>query len=397
METRKVLWRVGLTGTILLVGFAVAFLLSVAKPKPFPQDAPAPMLPVVDVLTVAPAEQRLTVLSQGTVTARRQIDLVAQVSGVITEVAPSFAAGGFFDRGRQLLQIDPADYELALIQARGRLADAERALAMEQGLARQAKREWRDLGNREANDLFLRKPQLKAAAAAVDAARADVDGAELALERTHIKAPFNGRVLETLVDLGQFVTAGTPIARYYSIDTAEVRLPLTDRQLALLDLPLRYQGNQLGEAVPVVIRARFGGEQWQWRGAITRTDASIAVDSRMLHAVVEIPEPFAAGESGRPPLMVGQYVEAAIAGKPVSNVVMLPRDALRKGTEIWILDTEDRIVPMPVTVLQSLPDKVAVQAAFADELRVVVSPSVLAVAGTQVRPHYLERVAESGL
>ena len=94
--------------------------------------------------------------------------------------------------------------------------------------------EWRELGSAEANDLFLRKPQLRAAELAVTAAEADVAASKLALERTVIRAPFDGRVLQKRADVGQFVGNGTPLAQVYAIEALELRLPVSDAQLALL-------------------------------------------------------------------------------------------------------------------------------------------------------------------
>src|SRR5690606_21005202 len=158
------------------------------------------------------------------------------VSGQIVSVEPAFADGGFFSRSEALIQIDDRDYQVALLNSKARLAEAERLLAEEEGRSLQAKREWRDLGNQTANDLFLRKPQLAAARAQVASARADVEMAELNLERTRIRVPFDGRVKEIFADLGQFVSVGTRLATVYDSTVVEVRVPLTEKQAVLLDL-----------------------------------------------------------------------------------------------------------------------------------------------------------------
>ena len=95
----------------------------------------------------------------------------------------------FFRQGDTLLQLDSRDYQIEAVRAKSRIAEAEQILAMEQGRALQAKREWRDLGNVAGNALFLREPQLKAARAALEAAKADLDQVNINLERTTIVAP----------------------------------------------------------------------------------------------------------------------------------------------------------------------------------------------------------------
>ena len=228
---------------ILVVGLLVVALVVALRPTSEPLPAQEKLPAEVAVIAVDPRPQALSVRTQGTVAPRREIDLVAQVAGNIQAAAANFVDGGFFAGGEALVKIDDRDYQFALVRADARVKEAEQALATERGRARQAEREWRDLGNSEANALFLRKPQLAAAEAALASARAERDQARLDFARTSISVPFAGRVRETYVDLGQYVSPGTRIAKVYDTSVAEIRLPLTDRQAALVDLPLGFRGN----------------------------------------------------------------------------------------------------------------------------------------------------------
>jgi len=154
-------------GVALAVGLLLSFLIFTSKPKPEPRNLPVAQPPLVSALTVAPSQHQLPVMTQGTVAPRREIDVVAQVSGKVISVAEQFADGGFFEQGQTLVQIEDNDYRFALSRAKAKVAEAVQLLATEKGRARQAKREWRELGNREANDLFLRKPQLAAVQASL--------------------------------------------------------------------------------------------------------------------------------------------------------------------------------------------------------------------------------------
>lgn len=382
-QSKKKLYAV----VALVLGLLLSFVIFTSKPKPQPKNLPVTRPPLVSALTVTPSQHQLPVITQGTVAPRREIDIVAQVSGKVVSVAEQFADGGFFDQGQILVQIEDNDYRFALSRAKAKVAEAAQLLATEKGRARQAKREWRELGNREANDLFLRKPQLAAAQASLDAAKADQGQAELNLQRTQVMAPFKGRLKETTVDIGQYVNVGAKVARYYATDVVEVRLPLTDRQVALLDLPLGYQNADQALSPEVVVNAVFAGKNWQWKGKIKRTDASIDVESRMVFAVAEIAEPFGSDAvSQRPPLSIGQFVQAEIAGKPLENVILLPRKALQANNTVWLVDDQNRLQPLSsFTVLKATRDQVAVQVASSEPLRIVVSNLPIAIAGTQVR------------
>jgi len=379
--TRKHLWL------LLVLGFggALVYGLLVGKPEPQPEPLPEPVVPTVDIVLAHPQAQALMVESQGTVQPQTQIKLVSRVSGRVEAVAAGFAVGGFFSAGEQLVKVEHVDYQFAIARAQSQLAGARQRLAEEEGRALQAKREWRDLGTKTANALFLREPQIASAQAALKASEADLAAAELDLARTSITAPFNGRVSEKLVDQGQFVSPGNAIAAVYSTEVVEVRLPLTGRQVALLDLPLVMAdvANPLVRA-EVTLRAQFANQDWEWSGHIVRTDASIDESSRVVYAVAEVVDPFAPqSNTQRPPLAPGLFVHATISGKELPDVTQLPRGALRSNASVMIVDGDGRLLVRKVAVLQTNARAVWVQGLAQDE-RVVISDSSALIAGTLV-------------
>ncbi len=378
----------------MVAGLAIAYAVLVGKPKPLPRSPEPQRAPVVDVVAVDPQDIALSVSTQGTVQPRRQINIVSQVAGRVVAVARHFAEGGFFDTDSELVRVERSDYEFAKVRAQARVADASQLVAQEKGRVRQAAREWRDLGNDESNALFLRKPQLASAEAALLAAEADLGEANLNLQRTSIRAPFNGRISEKHVDIGQYITPGTAIARVYDTDVVEIRLPLTDRQVALLDLPLSFEDHTVsGAGSTVMLSARFANQRWQWQGKIVRTDASIDLDSRVVYAVVEVQRPFARDEgSERPPLAIGLFVDAEIAGRHLQQVATLPRSALRNDGTVLLVDSEDRIQPRSVRVLKSSVRQAWLQGLSPGD-RVVVSSLPLAISGMLVTPKAVDAVA----
>jgi RND family efflux transporter MFP subunit len=382
-----------LTAGILVVGFGAAYGLLVGKGGPEPAAIPVAVPPVVEVLQVRPSQQSLTVSTQGTVRPLREINLVSRVAGRVESVADGFAAGGFFAAETPLLNIEDYDYQFAIARAESQVAAARQRVAEEQGRALQAKREWRDLGSEQANALFLREPQLASARAALKAAEADLGAARLDLERTAVSVPFNGRISEKYVDIGQYVTPGTLIAKVYATDVAMVRLPLTDRQVALLELPLNYDNETPETFTDVVLSARFGNRSWQWLGKIVRTDASIDVDSRVVYAVAEIERPFAREPgSERPPLAPGLFVDATISGRQLPAVAALPRTALRNDGNVMVVDGERRARLKPVAMLQRTNEQVWVQG-LEDGDRVIVAESAATVAGMEVTVTESTRIA----
>jgi len=374
--------RLPLALIILVLGLALAAGLAWLKPKPEPRPETEPKQPVMPVVLAQPERLRLSVETQATVEPRRRINLTTQVAGEVVEVASEFVAGGRFERGDLLLRLDPRDYRHAVTSAESNLKEAERALAVERGQARQAEREWRDLGNAEANALFLRKPQLAAAELSVEAARAQLAQARLDLERTAVRAPFDGRVEETLVDLGQYLAPSTQVARVFDASIARLRLPLTESQAALLDLPLASGGQD--NRPKVTISASVMGEQHQWEGRIERTEASLDTQTRMYYAVAEVLEPFNL-ERHPAPLLMGLFVSVHIEGKPLEDVVALPSSALFQRNLLYSLDGEQRVRRKQVRVLKVEGERTWVQGELSAGERIIVDRQGYVSPGVRVR------------
>jgi hypothetical protein len=184
----------------------------------------------------------------------------------------------------------------------------------------------------------------------------------------------------------------------YDTDVAQVRLPLTGRQVALLDLPLSYENTQnvASGGAPVALRARFANRVWEWQGRIVRTDASIDENSRVVYAVAEIDKPFAREPgSDRPPLSPGLFVSAVISGRQLPDVALLPRSALRTDGTVMVVDEQRRARVREVEVLQSDATQLWVQGLDSGE-RVIVGDQVLTVAGMEVTVNEIAEFAGRG-
>ena len=327
------------------------------------------------------AEQQdveLSISTQGEVRPRTEIDLVPEVGGKIVSISPNFVQGGIFRRGETLVRVDPSDYEVAVVSAEANVANARQALAREVAEARLAESDIRELGIEDASDLALRRPQLQQAEAAVRAAESELERARLQLQRTSVRAPFAGRVREKSADVGQFVSPGARLGRIFSTDIVEVRLPLTDADLAKIDLPLAYVAESRDTAPRVTLSAEIAGERREWDGRIMRTDASYDTQTRALFAIVEVADPYGAGGSGGAggvPLAPGLFVDAEVRGRALEDMVVIPRDALRPRDEVYVVDGEGKADIRSVSVVDSDADRAVLRPGpIAPGELVVVSP-----------------------
>ncbi len=391
---------------ILGLGVAAVFVLWLTRPKAVPSPVEQ-VLPVIRVLTLNPQALQLIVKGQGTVTPRTESNLKSQVSGEVVWVSPSLVAGGFFDAGDPLLKLAPVDYEADLESARALLARAE----SEAGRAEKERLRQRRLADRSvASQARIDDAENAAhvAEAGLREAHARLGRAERDLERTTLHAPYRGRVRSETADLGQFVSRGEALARIYAVDYAEVRLPLPDRELRYLDVPLGYRfpkirdDSETEEAYPiqdlaevgpgsmagpkVILRAEFAGEDHEWTGSIVRTEGELDPKSRMVTVVARVEDPYGrSDEGGRPPLAVGLFVQAEISGRIIPEAIVIPRSALQEGGRVLVLDSQNRLHYRSVQVLRTERESVVVEGGLEAGERVVVSPLPAAIEGMSVR------------
>lgn len=371
--------------------------------------------PLVETLAAPAQTLQIIVEAQGSVRPADEVDLVPQVSGVVVGKASQLEAGGFFARGDVLIRIDPRDFELAMISAEAAVVRARYRLDLAQGEAAVASQEWEMVRRLDTTptDLVLRLPQVRAARADLLAAEAGLAKASLRLERTQIRAPFDGRVRNTTLDVGQYVVANQPVARVYSIERAEIVVAVLHQDMEWLkiprqlpDLPMaslsavettlditRSTAAGEGPQVPVPLaaapRARvhgeFAGRRQVWDGFVTRAAAELDARSRMLRLVVEVDGPYDTGVDNDSPLLVGMFVDVEIFGESVEDVRVLPRIALHEGNIVWVMDRDGILHMRQVRVVHTRQETLLVRLDMADDERVIVSQLSGATDGMKVR------------
>ena len=284
------------------------------------------------ITTLSPVDFHVQLLTQGTVKARTDTKLNALVSGKIILIAENLQDGAFFKKGDLLLEIDPTDYNSQIITANASLARAESNLAQEEARAAQALRNWKDIGfDEEPNDLVLRKPQLKEARANVASQQAALDRANRNQERTKIYAPYDGRVRKRTVGPGESIGNNTSIAEIYATDYAEIRLPLSSRQLT--QITINEQGNQ---AIPVTLTDAISDNTTTWNATIKYVEGELDETSRELFVIAHVQDPFG-NKTGHPPLRMNQPVKAAISGNIIKDAYIIPRKHLYGANEILLV------------------------------------------------------------
>ncbi|GGP52283.1 RND superfamily efflux pump MFP component [Shewanella algicola] len=348
---------------IIAVFAAAAWLLINTQEAPEQKDEPI-NIPIVDVQTVTPQTLSLNLPSYGVVNPKYKTQLVTEVQGRMLSISANFVAGGVVKKGEQLAIIEPSDYEADLIQAEATLAQATAALNEEKARGEVAKVEFKDFTQGLPPELGLRIPQLKKEQANVKYAQAALARAQRNLERTVIRAPFDGIIKARNVDLGQYVTLGTNLGELYDTSIAEIRLPLTNEELAYLE-------SVENPDTSVTLTAQLAGKPVTWQGTIVRSENVIDEQTRMVYLVAEIRDPYLRNTkiSGQLPLKYGSFVNAVITGRTVNDIVTLPRHVVRNG-QVAVVNQDNIIEMRQVNIIRSDVDTLYIKGSFKANERV---------------------------
>ena len=365
---------------IVISGLIIGSLILFTGPSLEPR-APPENKPLIRTITAKSESIRLSSTAFGTVSPRSENELIPEVSGSIVFMSPSLVSGGFFKKDDLLFSIEPLDYEVALEQSSAALKSAESELENAQrNHDRQINLAKKQSISESRKEEAINR--LRFAESAHREANARVSLAKKNLERTKIRAPYDGRVRNEKIDLGQFVNRGQSIASIYAIDSAEIRLPVHDKELAFLDLSLFETAKSKDDAV--ILKATFAGEQHTWNARIARTEGELDSRTRMINVIAEIDSPYSSKDS-RPPLTIGLFVEAEILGRFIEDAVVIPQSAIQERNLVYTVNEKNRLEFKKVKILRMINDQAVITDGLKTGDTVCISALRNAEPGMEVR------------
>lgn len=375
---------------IVIVGMGIALAaIFIMLKKPPQRKEQAAQAPLVEVVQLRSKDIPMVVQGYGTVKPKVEVDIIPEVAGKVVYIHPELLVGGLIHANQTILRIDPRDYELAVRQAEAAVADAGVILETEQAEAQVARTEWRQLhpDTEPTSPLVLREPQIRKAKAMLDSSEAQLAIAKLRLERTSLSLPFDALITTENVDLGQYVVMGQSLAKAYGTGSVEIEVPLKDSELAWFDVfknSIFANGDRsVAKGTPAEVIADFAGAEHTWKGYVVRTVGQVDRTSRMISVVVEVQEPFSVLNS-RPPLLPGVFVKVLIQGNTLRNAVAVPRDAIREGNQMWVVNG-NRLGIRPLKIVRVDKNYAYVVSDVPDEVNVVISSLNAVVDGMEVR------------
>ena len=322
---------------ILVVAGGVTAFIFLTEPTATQAGATKETAMLVRVVEVQRGTFQPEIVGTGVVQPSEDITLSPLVNGEIIRRTEAFNPGGFVKKGEVLLQIDPSDYRNTLQLRKSDLLQAEADLAIEQGRQDVARQDYElvdDIVDIESSGLVLREPQLNSVKARVEAAKAAVSQAQLNLQRTTIRAPFDAHILSRNANLGSQVSPGDNLGRLVGMDECWVVVTLPLSKLPYISLP--SSGKRGSE---VQIRDPKAWEADEYRtGYVYQLIGALEDQTRLARMLVSVPDPLGYRNDTLPALMINSFVETSIMADSLTNIVRLNRDYIRENQTVWVME-----------------------------------------------------------
>ena len=378
--------RIVICVALLLVGAAALALIFSTQPIAEREAAVRQTAMLVEVTQPERGSFRPVIEAMGTVTAERAITLTPRVGGELVALADSFVPGGFIRQGEVVARIDDADYRNILQQRESAVEQAISDFEIEQGRQELALQDYRDLQRPVPEDrraLILREPQLRAAEAAIQSARATAEQARLDLERTAVKAPFDAHVLSREANVGSLVNASDPLGRLAGVDVywIETTIPLDKLRW------LSFAEGENDHGSPVRIHHRTAWQPGQVReGHLYRLIGELEGNTRMARALVAVEDPLAlkTDSPDAPALMIGTFVQCRIEGRELRDTLRLRREHVRANDTVWLM-RDGMLAIQPVEVVFQDAEYAYIASGLNDDARVVTTSLATVKEGVPLR------------
>lgn len=328
-----------------IVFFSSLLLLAACGEKPKEQGAAGMKVPV-SVITVEPAAADVFVVLPGRVEAIKDAQIRARVTGIVTEI--NFQQGSDVKEGQLLFTIDPAPYKAVRDQAAAQLlraqADAKAARALSQRYSKLIKEN--AISRQEYDNAMAQTAQVNAAIAAAQAA---LDSADIDLGYTQVVSPISGRIGKSLVTEGALVSAGnaTLLATVQQLDKVYVDLTRSTMQLAQLRRALA--SGELTQTSDGAVFAQVlleDGSSYNETGKLLFSGVSVDPGTGQVSLRAEFNNPDQI-------LLPGMYVRVRLQQGVDDKALLVPQQAIQRtadGLSSLIVVKDGTALPVPITI-----------------------------------------------
>jgi RND family efflux transporter MFP subunit len=300
--------------------------------------AAPPPAPVVEVAPVIQRDVPVQGEWVGTLEGYVNAQIQPQVSGYL--IRQDYHEGAFVKRGQLLFEIDPRPFQAVLDQAKGQLAQAEAQMANAETNVK------RDIPEAEAHaipqsQLDTDTQSLRGAKAAVEAAQASVEQAELNLGYTRVVSLVDGIAGINTVQVGNLVGPSIVLTSVSQVSPIKVYFPISEQEyLRMADGGGPGSVDFLTHASRIPLQLTLAdGSVYPHPGRIIFADRQVNTQTGTIQIVGEFP-------NSRNLLRPGQYARIQTPTGNLTGALLVPQAAVnqQQGTyQVTVVGADNRV------------------------------------------------------
>ncbi len=310
-------------GVLLIIAsffFAYKLIENKNKVKPVPQK----VVKTVFVDTVKNATIPIVIPANGNLTAKRRVELYAEVQGIFTPGSTLFKAGQTYRQGQTLIRIDASEYYASVQSAKSNLYNSIAAIMADLRLDfPEVFPKWQAYLN--GFDLNKTTPKLPSMASekenyfitgrGIVSNYYNVKNLEQRLSKYIISAPFDGILTEALVTEGSLIRSGQKLGEFIDPSVYEMEVAISKSFANLLKVGEKVELNNLD-----------GTETFT--GIVSRVNGSIDATTQTITVFIEVKSDL---------LKEGMYLEARLDAKQEENAIEINRNLLLDTNQIFVV------------------------------------------------------------
>ena len=317
---------------LILVAIVVALYFARAPDRvardALPEAAGDVAKPTANVVQPVPTEQSLTLELTGSVRMSEKATISSEVTGRVAWVSPEFKNGGTLAAHERIVRIDSTEFELRVQAAQRAVEAAEARVWMERARGEEeAKAFSRENPGEEASDWVRRLPAIARAEAELKQARVELVLAKLQVERTNLSLPYDSRVVNADVEVGELVGPAESVGRASSLGLV-YRTGARQVEAPIEPLDLERLSPAIGRSAEIHSLGKV------YTAQIARVSSVVAPKTRLATLFLEFSEEHEADALPVP----GTFVHVTISGPVRDNVYVLPEAALQEQSRVWMVE-----------------------------------------------------------
>ncbi|MGB5499425.1 MAG: HlyD family efflux transporter periplasmic adaptor subunit [Maribacter sp.] len=362
---------------IIIVGFFLSKQIIDSKSRPKPRVEK--VVKTVFTQTVANDTVAIIVPANGNLTAKRRVELFAEVQGVFRKGNKLFKVGQPYRAGETIIRIDASEYYASVQSAKSNLYNLITSIMPDLRLDYpEVYPKWQTyLTNYDLDKTTPPLPKMTSetekffiSGRGILTNYYNVKNLEQRLRKYTISAPFKGVLTDALVTEGTLVRSGQKLGEFINTDVYELEVAVSKTYSELL---------KVGETVELITLDRTKS----YVGIVSRINASVDQATQTIKAFIEVKDS---------ELKEGMYLEASLNAKEETNVIEIDRNLLLENNQIFVV--RDTILDIIDVNPVYFSDKKVVLKGVPDGITIITKPVVGAYAGMLVK-QYQENTAQN--